>query len=120
MLNLPIFGFGAKTSPYSPQPSSLFPLSRSLRNPFTPNNLNLVDQQYTDCLSALELAVPVNMAPLFEFLLSLGQRLRKQLDRKAKKSNNANIYKTIDSFYVLYVFSTGVIDDFQALLRVVY
>jgi len=43
VLNLPIFGFGAKTSPYSPQTSSLFPLSRSLRNPFTPNNLNLVD-----------------------------------------------------------------------------
>jgi hypothetical protein len=38
ILNLPIFGYGAKTSKFSSKASELFPLSRSIRNPFTPND----------------------------------------------------------------------------------
>jgi len=43
ILNLPIFGYGAKTSPFATKSSSLFPLSRSIRNPFTPNHTPTLD-----------------------------------------------------------------------------
>jgi len=43
VLNLPIFGFGSKTSSFSSKACHLFPLSRSIRNPFTPNDENSID-----------------------------------------------------------------------------
>lgn len=43
ILNLPIFGYGSKTNPFSTKTSHLFPLSRSIRNPFTPNDENSID-----------------------------------------------------------------------------
>ena len=73
ILNLPIFGFGAKTSPYSTKTCPMFPLSRSIRNPFTPNHNQTLDQAYSDCLSMLELSVPVNLTPLFTFFKQLGE-----------------------------------------------
>ena len=51
-----------------------------------------------------------------EFLLSLGKQIRKSLVRKAKKQN-PNILRTIDSFYVMYVITTGTIDDMGDLLK---
>ena len=48
--NLPIFGFGAKTSKYSSKATGLFPLTRSIRNPFTPNDDETLMKTYTDCL----------------------------------------------------------------------
>jgi hypothetical protein len=71
---------------------------------------------YTDCLAQLELSLPVNLTPMCEFLLSLGKQIRKSLVRKAKKQN-PNILRTIDSFYVMYVFTTGTIDDMGDLLK---
>ncbi len=35
--NIPIFGYGAKTSSYSPNSTPLFPITRRIRNPFVPN-----------------------------------------------------------------------------------
>ena len=51
--------------------------------------------------------------------MSLGRHVRKSLDKKAKKYNH-NILNTVDSFYVLYVLFTGVIDDISEALRVLY
>jgi hypothetical protein len=51
----------------------MFPLSRSIRNPFTPNHNTTLDQAYSDCLSMLELSVPVNLTPLFTFFKQLGE-----------------------------------------------
>lgn len=48
--NLPIFGFGAKTSKYSTKATGMFPLTRSIRNPFTPNDDETLMKTYTDCL----------------------------------------------------------------------
>jgi len=73
ILNLPIFGYGAKTSPYSTKTCQMFPVSRSIRNPFTPNQNQTLDQAYSDCLSMLELSVPVNLTPLFSFFKQLGE-----------------------------------------------
>ena len=119
ILNIPIFGFGAKTTPYASQASPIFPLSRSLRNPFTPNESNVIDNSYTECLNALELSVPVNVSPIIEFVLSLGKNVRNKLDKKAKKYNH-NIYKTIDSFYVLYIFFTGIVDDISNVIKILH
>ena len=48
--NLPIFGFGAKTSKYSSKATGMFPITRSIRNPFTPNDDETLMKTYTDCL----------------------------------------------------------------------
>ena len=72
VLNLPIFGYGGKTSPFSNKTSHFFPLSRSIRNPFTPNDEHTIDQVYQDCLSTLELSLPVNVTPLVNFMRKLG------------------------------------------------
>jgi hypothetical protein len=114
-----MFGFGAKTSPYSQQTCSIFPLSRSLRNPFIPNDSNVIDQAYTDCLHSLELSVPINVTPMIESILNLGKHIRKNLEKKAKKINH-DIARTIDCFYVVYVLFTGVVDDIQELVRLLH
>ena len=65
--NLPIFGFGAKTSKYSSKPTAMFPMTRSIRNPFTPNDDETLMQTYTDCLSNIEGSLPVNLNTLLGF-----------------------------------------------------
>lgn len=117
ILNLPIFGFGAKTSPYSTKTCPMFPLSRSIRNPFTPNHSQTLDQAYSDCLSMLELSVPVNLTPLFTFFKQLGEHQKKRLARRAKEV--PDMKNTVDSFYVLYVLSTGIVDDVANLIKFV-
>jgi hypothetical protein len=47
--SLPMFGFGAKTSQLK-QDTSLFPLSKNLRNTFVSNEPSSVTQLYLDCL----------------------------------------------------------------------
>ena len=83
ILNLPIFGYGSKTNTFSTKTCHLFPLSRSIRNPFTPNDENSIDQTYSDCLSTLELSVPVNLTPLMTFFKKLGEHQEKRLKRKS-------------------------------------
>ena len=114
ILNLPIFGYGSKTSTFSNKTSHLFPLSRSIRNPFTPNDESSIDQTYSDCLSTLELSVPVNLTPLMNFFKKLGEHQSKRLKRKAVQ--NQAIRGTFDTFYVLYILSTGIIDDTAELI----
>ena len=115
ILNLPIFGFGAKTSNFSNQTCHLFPLSRSIRNPFTPNDSETIDATYNDCLQSLELAVPVNLCPLVTFFKKLGLHQQKRLRRKAK--HESRIRGTFDTFFVLYILSTGIMDDVQDLIK---
>jgi len=117
ILNLPIFGYGARTSTFTNKTSSLFPISRSIRNPFTPNDPSVLDQTYSDCLSTLELSVPVNINPLMTFLKSIGLQVKQRLSRKA--AHNHAIRDTVDSFYVLYVLSTGIIDDVAEVIKTV-
>ena len=109
ILNIPIFGYGAKTSRFSSKASGMFPLTRSIRNPYTPNDADSLMQTYTDCLSNLELSVPVLISPLLLFFKQLGNHVRSRLQRKAQ--HNPAIKGTCDSMYVLYILSTGIIDD---------
>ena len=51
ILNLPIFGFGAKTSPFLQVASQLFPITRTIRNPYSPNDPQVLDEIYNECLS---------------------------------------------------------------------
>jgi hypothetical protein len=41
--NLPLFGFGAKTSKFSPQAAAIFPVTRNIRNPFISNDEDTID-----------------------------------------------------------------------------
>lgn len=114
ILNLPIFGFGAKTCKVSQKASALFPLTRSIRNPFTPNETDTTMKTYTQCLGELEMSVPVLLLPTFQFFRSLGLHVKSRLQRKS--AHNPYIKGTCDSFFVLYVLSTGIIDDLTQCL----
>ena len=73
VLHIPMFGYSAKTISKAGDAAELFPLSRDLRNPFVPNNADIIDDMYTKCLKHLELSVPVNMKKLFQMLKQIGQ-----------------------------------------------
>jgi len=62
----------------------------------------------------LELSVPVNLTPMVTFLKKLGLHQEKRLKRKSLSQQA--IKGTFDTFYVLYVLSTGIIDDVQELV----
>jgi hypothetical protein len=115
ILNLPVFGYAAKTAKHSPKVANLFPLSRSIRNPFTPNHPGSLMQAYSDCVNVLEQGFPVNLNPTLQFFRSLGVHNRVRLARKAEKA--PSIKGTADSFYVLYVLSTGLIDDIEECMK---
>lgn len=63
----------------------------------------------------LELSVPVNLSPIFTFFKQLGEHQRKRLIRRSKEV--PDMKNTVDSFYVLYLLSTGIIDDVTALIK---
>jgi len=65
--NLAIFGYGAKTSHLCKKSTPMFPLSRSIRNPFTPNDKDAIDEVYFNCLKSLEMSVPINLNTLVTF-----------------------------------------------------
>jgi hypothetical protein len=113
--NLPIFGFGAKTNSLSQKPAPIFPLSRGIRNPFTPNDDETIDLHYKKCLEVLEMALPVNLNPFFSFFKQLGVHVKTRISRKAQQDKSAK--NTVDTVYVLYVLSTGLIDDVKLLIQ---
>ena len=63
----------------------------------------------------LELSVPVNLTPMLNFFKQLGVHQRKRLARRSK--DVPDMKNTVDSFYVLYVLSTGIIDDVKDIMR---
>jgi hypothetical protein len=65
ILNLPVFGFGAKTSPFLDVASQLFPMTRTIRNPFAPNDAQVLNETYNECLSQLVQSGPANLSTVF-------------------------------------------------------
>ena len=65
----------------------------------------------------LELSVPVNLTPMVSFFKKLGQQQQKRLRRKSK--DNPMIKGTFDAFYVMYILSTGIIDDVKELIQTI-
>ena len=61
--NLAIFGYGAKTITTQKKSSLMFPLTRNIRNPFTPNHPDVIDSVYSNCLHSLEMSVPITLTP---------------------------------------------------------
>lgn len=107
VLHLPIFGYGAKTISRSTTSASFFPLSSDLRNPFVSNEVDVINQQYTDCLKKLELAIPVKLSPLFQFIKNIGQKVKFDMDKNNREAQ---------FFYVVYILSAGLIDDIQEVI----
>lgn len=93
----------------------MFPLTRSIRNPFTPNFESLINSTYANCLSAIEMSVPINLNPIITFFQQLGIHVKQSLQKRSQ--NIAAMKNTIDSVFVLYILSTGLIDDFQACVK---
>lgn len=113
--NLAIFGFGAKTAHSSKKSTPMFPLTRSIRNPFTPNYPEVLNEMYTSCLKSLEMAVPIHLNPIVTFFKQLGVHVRQRIATRAKTVSA--IKNSVDSVYVLYVLSTGLIDDVAAVVQ---
>lgn len=74
--NIPIFGYGAKTSSYSPNSTPLFPITRRIRNPFVPNDPTALSQSYFECLSAIEMSEPCNLNAIITLLKQLGTHVK--------------------------------------------
>lgn len=69
-----------------------------------------VTEQYTDCLKALELGTPINLCPVFSLVKRLATLSRDRL----LQTDDAN---KLDVFYVVYILSSGLIDDLSDLLN---
>ena len=52
---------------------------------------------------------------MMRFFKQLGEHQRKRLARRSK--DVPGLKNTVDSFYVLYILSTGIIDDVKDLIR---
>jgi Copine len=109
IMNIPIYGYSAKASSNSVGISQIFPLSRDLRNPFIFNNPMNVTEQYTDCLKELELGTPINLCSVFAMIKRLALLSKEQV----LKSEDGN---RLEVFYVVYILSSGLIDDLAELL----
>ena len=72
---------------------------------------------YNECLSQLIQHRPANLCPIFTFLKQIGESIKKRMNRKA--SEHAPIIHTVDSFYVLYILSSGVVDDAKELIKLI-
>jgi hypothetical protein len=70
---------------------------------------------YSECLASLEMSVPVNLNTIVQFVKKLGVHVRQSIQKRAQSV--VNMKNTIDSVYVLYVLSTGLIDDVDACLK---
>jgi hypothetical protein len=79
-------------------------MSKDLRNPFISNNQQVLDEAYSECLKDLELCTPIKLLPLFNFVKSLGLHVKSQMKHR------------LDTFYVVYILSAGLIDDLPDLL----
>jgi hypothetical protein len=107
--NLGIFGYGASTSPVAPQATSMFPLTRRIRNPFVPNDMSVIRDIYNDCLSVLEMGSPSHLNSILMFFKALGTHCRASLLKRSKTTPNVRL--SADSFYVLYILSSGLVED---------
>lgn len=68
---LPIFGYGAKTFPGSPETSTIFPVSMSMGNPLVPNQRECLNENYKNCISKIKLDLPVKLTPMVQFLKNI-------------------------------------------------
>lgn len=78
--NLAIFGYGAKTLSTQKKSTAMFPLTRNIRNPFTPNDPDIIDGIYSNCLKSLEMSVPINLTPIVQFFKQLGTHVIKKIN----------------------------------------
>lgn len=111
--NVPIFGFSAKTSPHSLHQASLFPLSRHIRNPFTPNWPQALAETYDHAFSSIEYGISTDLLPILILLKQLGMHVQSVHRKKAK--TNAAMRNTLDSFYVMYLITAGEVSDLKAV-----
>lgn len=114
--NLPIFGYGATTAAVAPQATSLFPLTRKIRNPFVANDIQVIKDVYTDCLNSIEMSMPCYLNSILMFFKALGTHCRTSLLKRAKTTPAIKL--SADSFYVLYVLSSGLIMDMQECIKI--
>lgn len=66
-----MFGFGAKTFAGSSETCNLFPMSMKMSNPLIPNQSEILQDTYAQCLGKLKLDLPVKLTPLMQFIKSL-------------------------------------------------
>jgi len=77
----------------------------------------MLNELYNECLSQLIQHRPAHLSPIFIFLKQIGENIKKRMQRKAQEY--APIIHTVDSFYVLYVLSSGIIDDAKDLVKLI-
>lgn len=115
-LYLPIFGYGAKTYPGSSETATLFPVSLSLASPLIPNQSQIINDQYNECLKRIKLDIPVRLQPLTLFLKSLAISIRERQEKAFMAGETAVKFPQV--FYQANVLTTGLMDDIDEVLKV--
>lgn len=100
------------------QTSQLFPVSRTLRNPFVANERQVLNQVFNDCLQRITPAKPAHLSEIFSGVKRIGESIKKRMQRKSAEEFGP-IVNTVDSFYVLYVLSSGIVDDAKAIVNLI-
>jgi hypothetical protein len=97
------YGFGAKWIPKKGNTLDGFALNGDFENPFVDNVDSLIEE-YRNCLKKVEISLPVNFRRII--------RLARNMAR-----NHMHSSKQPKSYYVLYILTAGVIDDFEESLH---
>lgn len=100
-----MFGFGAKTAATAQVAASMFPVSRRIRNPFVPNDPDAISETLNECSQVLQPSSPRYLSSILRFMKALGTQNKQALARRSKTVPGIKISQ--DSFFVLYVLSSG-------------
>ena len=82
-----------------------------MRNPFTPNDIEVINSVYNDCLANIVTEEKACLTPILKLFKQLGAHVKSKIAKRAKTT--PAVKNTIDSVYVLYVVSSGVVSDFS-------
>lgn len=88
----------------------------NLSNPLIPNQENILEESYANCLSKIKLDLPVKVAPTLQFLKSLALMVREK--QEASFNQGLSKVRFPQVFYQAQILTTGIIDDIDEVLKI--
>ena len=103
-----LYGFGANSVCKKTEVSDLFVGTGDLLNPIVMTDH--LDKAYYDCLKRVELNAPIHIASVISKGVDFASQSQAHFLNQ-EESKQQSQYKHALSYFVLYVLSTGIIDD---------
>jgi len=105
-----LYGFGANSVCKKTEVSDLFIGTGDLLNPIVMTDH--LDKAYYDCLKRVELNAPIHIASVISKGIDFATQSQTHfLNSTQEESKSNGQYKHALSYFVLYILSTGIIDD---------